>query len=270
MNESKTPRCWWWAAAWADWASRRHSASRAAACTSSSRRRRSRRSATASRWAPTCFGCSTSSGVTDAVMRGADFPRRDGHEGRRRRARAAANRAQQRGASGPLRAPHMVIHRTDIHEILLDACRAIPGIEMTVGAGAVDYRQDATGAQVVCADGRVFSGAAVIGADGIRSRMRMHVVGEERPQPIGYVAHRSLLPMSEVPEIPNRFDGGVLGRPDLPCGALPAAPRHPVQRGVRVQDRLARRHARQPGLSRRARRGLCRHRPAPARHRGDA
>lgn len=95
--------------------------------------------------------------------------------------------------------PYVVIHRGDIHDVLLNACKEIPTVELVTSATVTGYEQDASGVTVTCEDGRIFSGSAIIGADGIRSRIRGSIVGEERATPIGYVAHRTILPMSETP-----------------------------------------------------------------------
>ncbi len=52
--------------------------------------------------------------------------------------------------------------------------------------------------RVDLADGRQFHGAALIGADGIRSTVRQQMRNEGPPRTIGYVAHRTILPMDEV------------------------------------------------------------------------
>ena len=70
---------------------------------------------------------------------------------------------------------------------------------MTVSATASRVEQDAERARVVCEDGRVFSGAAVVAADGLKSRVRDRMVPDDAPKPNGYVAHRSILDMADVP-----------------------------------------------------------------------
>lgn len=115
----------------------------------------------------------------------------------------------------PLRTPeyqeryghhYVVIHRADLHNILLDACLKTEGIELVVNATVVDY-EDCDSVHVRCEDGRVFEGAALIAADGIRSRLRAQIVGPSEPRPNGYVAHRTILPMSDVPkDLPHQHD----------------------------------------------------------------
>lgn len=102
--------------------------------------------------------------------------------------------------------PYVVIHRADIHNILLDACRCTPNVELTVNATVVDFQDlGSDGVRVTCSDGRSFEGVALIGADGLKSRVRSQLVGEEPPRPNGYVAHRTIIDMKDVPaDLPHR------------------------------------------------------------------
>ncbi|MCY1260579.1 3-hydroxybenzoate 6-hydroxylase [compost metagenome] len=104
--------------------------------------------------------------------------------------------------------PYIVIHRADIHNILLEACRRTPGIELTVNATAVQFEdRGRDGVCVTCADGRRFDGAALIGADGLNSRIRSHVAGEAPARAVGYVAHRTIIDMKDVPaDLPHQHD----------------------------------------------------------------
>jgi salicylate hydroxylase len=112
--------------------------------------------------------------------------------------------------------PYVVIHRADIHNILLDACRNTPGINITINAEVVNFSdlgQD--GVRVECADGRTFKGAVLIGADGLKSRVRSVLLKNDEPaRPIGYVAHRTVIDMTQVPsDLPHRGDVVLWGGP---------------------------------------------------------
>ena len=49
------------------------------------------------------------------------------------------------------------------------------------------------------ADGRRVEGRALIGADGLRSTVRTQLFGAREPHMIGWVAHRTTVPMDQVP-----------------------------------------------------------------------
>jgi salicylate hydroxylase len=95
--------------------------------------------------------------------------------------------------------PYIVIHRVDLHGVLTDACKALPNITLESSTSVASYEQDETRVIVTTDDGRRIEGAALIGADGLRSVVRARIVGDGDPKPIGYVAHRTLLPFDRVP-----------------------------------------------------------------------
>ena len=96
--------------------------------------------------------------------------------------------------------PYVVIHRADLHAPLLDACRADPRISLHAGHELLDFSQDDAGVTVRCANGSVFSGCALLGADGVRSRVREAIVGDGGPKISGHVAYRAVLPIEQMPE----------------------------------------------------------------------
>ena len=51
---------------------------------------------------------------------------------------------------------------------------------------------------VTTADGRAFSGAALVAADGIRSLFRQKLIGDGEPCPVGYAALRTIVPIAEL------------------------------------------------------------------------
>jgi salicylate hydroxylase len=110
--------------------------------------------------------------------------------------------------------PYIIIHREDIHRVLIEACAATPNVTMEGGAGVAGFAEGADGVRVTLEDGRVVDGAALIGADGLRSAVRAGLVTEGEPKPIGYVAHRTIVPMNELPaHIPFRDEVVLWGGP---------------------------------------------------------
>jgi 2-polyprenyl-6-methoxyphenol hydroxylase-like FAD-dependent oxidoreductase len=105
------------------------------------------------------------------------------------------------GASlvGRFKHPYVVIHRVDLHRALLDGCRALDNVELIASADVVAFEERGNTVVATTADGRRFEGCALIGADGLRSPVRAQLFGDGDPVPIGYVAHRTILPMADVP-----------------------------------------------------------------------
>jgi salicylate hydroxylase len=102
--------------------------------------------------------------------------------------------------------PYVVIHREDLHRILLDACAALPNVEMMPSTGVVSFEDLGSRVRLSTSDGRAIEGAALIGADGLRSTVRQQMRNEGEPRIIGYVAHRTIVPMSSVTFDVNRDD----------------------------------------------------------------
>ncbi len=136
-------------------------------------------------------------GVTDAVMAAADRPpallMRDALTGN-------VLVTIPTGASFCERFshPYIIIHRVDLHQVLLDACKRTPQIELIADAMVAGFEDSGDRVAATTADGRSFSGAALVGADGFRSLIRSKLVGDGEPSPIGYVAHRTIVPMAEL------------------------------------------------------------------------
>ncbi|MBX3653273.1 MAG: 3-hydroxybenzoate 6-monooxygenase [Ramlibacter sp.] len=95
--------------------------------------------------------------------------------------------------------PYGVIYRADLHQVFLDACAAQPLVTLRTHSKVESFEQDATGVRVRLADAQVLEGAALIGADGMWSRVREAVVGDGKPRVSGHIAYRAVLKREEVP-----------------------------------------------------------------------
>jgi salicylate hydroxylase len=95
--------------------------------------------------------------------------------------------------------PYLVIHRVDLHNILVAACKAQNNISLDEDACVTGHEDHGDHVVVTTADGRRIEGAVVIGADGIRSRMRDGIMGASEPAQTGYVAHRTIVPIERAP-----------------------------------------------------------------------
>lgn len=96
--------------------------------------------------------------------------------------------------------PYAVIHRGDMHGVLLRACAAHPGVTLVTGRAAQNYSQYGTGVALYFEDSTSVRGDLLIGADGLWSRIRASMLGDGAPVVSGHIAYRAVLPMDEVPE----------------------------------------------------------------------
>lgn len=91
--------------------------------------------------------------------------------------------------------PYLVIHRSDLHDMFLQACRRA-GVELVTDAKAVHYDNTDTGAAVTLSSGQVHHAAAVIAADGLHSAARKLLV-DDQPVSSAYVAYRGTVPAEQ-------------------------------------------------------------------------
>lgn len=98
--------------------------------------------------------------------------------------------------------PYLVIHRSDLHRILLEACKR-QGVDLITDAKAVEYANLPGGASVTFADGTHAEAPVVIAADGLHSRARSLII-DDQPVSSSYVAYRGAVPMSQVKQ--NHID----------------------------------------------------------------
>ncbi|WP_114860716.1 3-hydroxybenzoate 6-monooxygenase [Azospirillum brasilense] len=96
--------------------------------------------------------------------------------------------------------PYAVVHRADLHMVLLDACRTSDLIELRTSSSVERYEQDGASITVTLGDGGRLTGSALIGADGLRSKVRAQVVGDAQPRVSGHTTFRSVIPTEQMPE----------------------------------------------------------------------
>jgi len=96
--------------------------------------------------------------------------------------------------------PYAVVHRADLHGVLLEACRAHRLIELRTRHGVSSYQQDGNSVQVECENHETIIGSALIGADGLNSIVRQHLVGDGAPRVSGHTTYRSVIPTEQMPQ----------------------------------------------------------------------
>lgn len=97
-------------------------------------------------------------------------------------------------------APQITIHRADIITALGEL---FPIEHMQFGKRIQTLQQDESGVDVFFEDGAQAHFDVVIGADGIHSRVRAALFGEEYPRFTGVVSFRSVIPTERVQHVPE-------------------------------------------------------------------
>ncbi len=136
-------------------------------------------------------------GVLEAIQAGAVFPRTilwlDAISGEPLTSLALGGAFRARYGY-----PYLVMHRSDLLSALLAACRADARIALETERDVVAIEDRGSYARAVCADGTAHRGEVLVGADGLRSLVREHVVGDGEPVCSAYVAYRGTLPVARL------------------------------------------------------------------------
>ncbi len=121
--------------------------------------------------------------------------------------------------------PYAVTYRADIHGTFLKACQSSNLITLETSRRVDGYEDHGDHVSVVLNNGERAEGRALIGCDGMWSKIRERIVGDGKPRVSGHIAYRAVLKREQVPDD--------LWRPDV---VLWAGPRthfvhYPLRRG---------------------------------------
>jgi len=94
--------------------------------------------------------------------------------------------------------PYFVVHRRDLHGAILAACQSRKEITLEASKGILRFVQKTGQVRVTCEDDSEYTGAALIGADGLWSPTRAAVVGDGAPRVAGHFVYRGVVPTEEV------------------------------------------------------------------------
>ena len=95
-------------------------------------------------------------------------------------------------------APYYHIHRADLLAVLEDALRQEALATISLGTQVISYNHEGDGAHVLLESGEPLAADLVIGADGIRSRIRKQMLGPDEPRFTGNMAWRMVVPIDQL------------------------------------------------------------------------
>lgn len=101
-------------------------------------------------------------------------------------------------------APYYALHRADLQRVLLEAVASEPRIALTLGTRIESIIQDSAGLTVMM-DGKPVAASILIGADGVRSRMRCSNGGREA-RSSGFTAWRGTFSADQLSRLPASND----------------------------------------------------------------
>lgn len=96
-------------------------------------------------------------------------------------------------------APYYHMHRGDLLRVMVDAATTEPKITLHLGAKVTGVESSSAGVQL-SVNGQSIAGDVLVGADGIHSRVRSSLWGDEKPNFTGNVAWRALVPVEHLPK----------------------------------------------------------------------
>jgi salicylate hydroxylase len=103
--------------------------------------------------------------------------------------------------------PYFTVYRPDLLDVLARAVRREKADAIHLGARCAGFEQDDRAVTLQLEGGAMVQGDALIGADGVHSRMRQALLGADKPQFTGTIAWRGIAPMERLPKHMARMVG---------------------------------------------------------------
>jgi len=103
--------------------------------------------------------------------------------------------------------PYFTVYRPDLLDVLARAVRSAKRDAIHLNARCAGFMQDDTGVTLQLESGATMHGDALIGADGVHSRIRQGLSGPDRPEFTGTIAWRGVVPMERLPKHMARMVG---------------------------------------------------------------
>ena len=188
---------------------------------------------------PNAMTVLASLGLADAtVAAGRDVPRAAILD---RNGRALGAELDMASLGARFGAPVVAIHRARLHSVLRDA---VGDAALTLGTEVVHVDSSVSGASLRCQDGRILEADIVVGADGLRSTIRRHLLDDGEPIYSGYTSWRgvttpgagpTLVRMTESWGAGERFGMVDIGHGEIYWFAVADAPQGARDRDARAE-----------------------------------
>ncbi|MDO5693181.1 MAG: FAD-dependent monooxygenase [Pseudomonadota bacterium] len=97
-------------------------------------------------------------------------------------------------------APYVTIHRADLHRLLCKAASEQHGVHINLDHWVADLKDDGGVVTLNTVAGQQIEGDALVGADGVWSRVRQQLLNDGPPRVPGHLAYRTMLNQSALPQ----------------------------------------------------------------------
>ena len=139
-------------------------------------------------------------GLSDALQTCAAFPEalhvRDAHRG--------ADLGQLRLGSMAIARhgqPYATLHRADLHALLLAAVKEQGLTELRLNTRLASFAESPDGVATTLDDGSALTGQALLGCDGLWSRVRSQLLGPQLVRASGHLAYRGMVRTADLPQV---------------------------------------------------------------------
>ena len=94
---------------------------------------------------------------------------------------------------------YATVHRADLHGLLRDAVGRHSGVRLHLNQRVASFTQDSAGVRVTDESGTQLEGAALLGCDGLWSRVRTQLLGANPVRSSGHLAYRGMVRSAGLP-----------------------------------------------------------------------
>lgn len=100
--------------------------------------------------------------------------------------------------------PYGLMHRADLHKVLLTACQGHKGITLHTNSKITAFSDSKDRVNATLSSGAEVSGQGLVGADGLWSLIRQKIVNDGEPRLAGHVCYRAVVPIEKIPQSMRR------------------------------------------------------------------
>lgn len=93
--------------------------------------------------------------------------------------------------------PYGLMHRADLHKVLLTACQGHKGITLHTNSKITAFSDSKDRVNATLSSGAEVSGQGLVGADGLWSLIRQKIVNDGEPRLAGHVCYRAVVPIEK-------------------------------------------------------------------------